>query len=163
MTGKNFDAMSSQEKCDVITNAASELAHDFFYEQDREGLDLLVKKLEAELSVMRDCVDCLNFINTPRGDIFSKINLLIDLIGNNELAANAIENLEKVVERARNHLDEADVTPEGIAQGVRNIKQIMLCHLNEHATECNDEKTVRAAMKKQDRILSSMIPTPPEA
>ena len=133
---ENFDAMSSQEKCDVITNAASELAYSFYYEQDREGLNLLIEKLEVQLVVMRNCVECLNFINTPSGDIFAKINLLMDFLGNIEMAENAIEKLEKITERARTNLEEADVTPEEIAKGVLNIQQIMLQHFNEHETEC---------------------------
>ena len=78
--GKNFDAMSSQEKCDVVANAASELAYSFYYEQDREGLDLLVKKLKAQLLVMQDCVACFNFINAIGGsnNMSSRLDLLMD-------------------------------------------------------------------------------------
>ena len=136
---KNFDAMSNQEKCEVVANAASELAYSFYYEQNREGLDLLVKKLKAQLLVMQDCVACLNFINSTCGNMSVRLNLLMDFIGNTDLAENAVEKLEQVAERARTRLEDADVTLADEAQAVRNIKQIMQQHLNEYETECKQK------------------------
>ena len=141
--GKNFDAMSSQEKCDVVANAASELAYSFYYEQDREGLDLLVKTLKAQLLVMQDCVACLNFINSTcgRNDISARLDLLMDFIDNTtDLGEEAVEKLEQVAERARTRLEDADVTLADEAQAVRNIKQIMQQHVNEYEAECRQKE-----------------------
>ena len=46
-----------------LAHSAAELAYKLYYEQDRKGLDMLIKDLETVLTHTRNCIDCLAFLN----------------------------------------------------------------------------------------------------
>lgn len=52
MSNKNNQETSSVESGSFVAHSAAELAYKFYYERDRKGLEMLMKDLEAVLSVI---------------------------------------------------------------------------------------------------------------
>ena len=78
----NQEAVSSTESGSFVAHSAAELAYKFYYERDRKGLEVLMKDLEAVLSHTKNCIDCLDFLNS-QGESFAKIYLLLEYMGHN--------------------------------------------------------------------------------
>ena len=100
----NQEALSATESGSFVAHSAAELAYKFYYERDRKGLEVLMKDLEAVLSHTKNCIDCLDFLNS-QGDSFAKIYLLLEYMGHKGISEEFVNNIEELAERARECLD----------------------------------------------------------
>ena len=100
----NREAVSATESGSFVAHSAAELAYKFYYERDRKGLEMLTKDLEAVLSHTKNCIDCLDFLNS-QGESFAKIYLLLEYMGRKGISEEFVNNLEELAERARECLD----------------------------------------------------------
>ena len=60
----NQAALSATESGSFVAHSVAELAYKFYYERDRKGLEMLMKDLEAVISHTKNCIDCLDFLNS---------------------------------------------------------------------------------------------------
>ena len=100
----NQAALSATESGSFVAHSVAELAYKFYYERDRKGLEMLSKDLEAVLSHTRNCIDCLDFLNS-QGESFAKIYLLLEYMGHKGISEEFVNNIEELAERARECLD----------------------------------------------------------
>ena len=100
----NQEAVSVTESGSFVAHSAAELAYKFYYEQDKKGLEVLSKDLGAVLAHVKNCIDCLDFLNR-QGESFAKIYLLLEYMGHKGVSEEFVNNLEELAERARECLD----------------------------------------------------------
>lgn len=101
----NNEAVSvSQNSGSYVAHSAAELVYEFYYDRDRKSLEMFAKDLEAVLSHIRNCIDCLNFLES-QGESFAKIYLLLEYMGHDGISEEFVTNLEELAERARDCLD----------------------------------------------------------
>ena len=158
---KKFNAMSNPEKSDIVTNAAKELINLFYYEQDTHMLDAFKSDLAELMYEVDERKKCLSFIQ-GKGEVFSKIYLLLDFIGGQGVSEEFVEGLEQLAAQARKSIstvgsnddDDDEISPADEARALRNIRQIMQQHLNEYQAECKRE-AMNAKMREAAATLDS--------
>ena len=158
-TDKKFNALNNPEKRDIVTNAAKELISLFYYEQDTQMLDAFKSDLAGLIYEVDERKKCLNFIQ-GKGEVFSKIYLLLDFIGGQGVSEEFVEGLEQLAAQARKSLstgtdDDDEISPAEEARALRNIRQVMQQHLNEYQVESKRE-AMNAKMREYAATIDAL-------
>ena len=158
-TDKKFNALNNPEKRDIVTNAAKELISLFYYEQDTQMLDAFKSDLAELMYEVDERKKCLNFIQ-GKGEVFSKIYLLLDFIGGQGVSEEFVEGLEQLAAQARKSLstgtdDDDEISPAEEARALRNIRQVMQQHLNEYQVESKRE-AMNAKMREYAATIDAL-------
>ena len=130
-------AQEPEQSGSFLAHSAAELAYKFYYERDRKGLEMLVKDLETVTAHTRNCIECLDFLNS-QGESFSKIYLLLEYMGRDGVDEEFVSNLEALAERARECLDNDEgfsMTQEEEFDMIRRLNQTMDQHEKEYRSE----------------------------
>ena len=133
----NQEALSATESGSFVAHSAAELAYKFYYERDRKGLEMLSKDLEAVLSHTRNCIDCLDFLNS-QGESFAKIYLLLEYMGHKGISEEFVNNIEELAERARECLDNDETfeaSPDEEFELIRRLNSAIDKHERDYRNE----------------------------
>ena len=133
----NQAALSATESGSFVAHSVAELAYKFYYEHDRKGLEMLSKDLEAVLSHTRNCIDCLDFLNS-QGESFAKIYLLLEYMGHKGISEEFVNNIEELAERARECLDNDETfeaSPDEEFELIRRLNSAIDKHERDYRNE----------------------------
>ena len=100
---KEYDEMSLFEQESFISHALVEMVQKLYYENNADGLTVVVKNLRVILSRAQDCLDCLDMLKRE-GDVYSKIYLLLEYMGKGGISEEFVSGLEELTERAQEAL-----------------------------------------------------------
>lgn len=120
-----------------VAHSAAELAYRFYYDRDRKSLELFSKDLEAVLSHVHNCIDCLDFLES-QGESFAKIYLLLEYMGHDGISEEFVSNLEELAERARECLDNDEtlkLNPDEEFNLIRRLNSTIDKHEREFRSE----------------------------
>ena len=118
-TGKEYSAMNIAGQENFLSHASADLVQKMYYENNRKGLEILIKNLEAVLERAKDCLDCLDMLK-HEGDVYAKIYLLLEYMGKGGISEEFVTGLEELTERAQESLAKsAGVVP--VAEEEREV------------------------------------------
>lgn len=100
---KEYDGMSLFEQESFISHALAEMVQKLYYENNADGLTVIVKNLTVLLSRAQDCLDCLDMLKRE-GDVYAKIYLLLEYMGKGGISEEFVSGLEELTERAQEAL-----------------------------------------------------------
>ena len=100
---REYEGMSLFEQESFISHALVEIVQKLYYENDTDGLTVVVKNLRVILSRAQDCLDCLDMLK-HEGDVYAKIYLLLEYMGKGGISEEFVSGLEELTERAQEAL-----------------------------------------------------------
>ena len=103
ITMKEYAGMSAASQENFLAHASADLVQRMYYENDRKGLEVVIKNLMAITNRARDCLSCLEML-AHDGDVYSKIYLLVEYAGRNGISEEFVSGLEELTERAQETL-----------------------------------------------------------
>lgn len=99
-TIKEYEAMDIVGQENFISHASADLVQKMYYENNRRGLEVLVKNLTTIINRAQDCIDCLDMLKRE-GDVYAKIYLLLEYMGKGGISEEFVCGLEEITERAQ--------------------------------------------------------------
>lgn len=103
---REYEAMDVVGQESFLSHASVALVQKLYYENNRKGLEVVIKNLAVVLNRAQDCLDCLEMLN-KEGDVFSKIYLLLEYMSKGEISEEFVSGLEEITERAQESLARA--------------------------------------------------------
>ena len=100
---KGYEAMTLSEQESFIAHASADLVQRMYYENNREGLEVVIKNLTLVAERARDCLDCLDMLRRE-GDVYAKLYLLLEYMGKDGISEEFVAGLEEITERAQESL-----------------------------------------------------------
>ena len=134
MSTKDQTKKTSEQQGSFLAHSVAQLSYKFYYEQDKRGLELLARDLQAVLSHVNNCIESLNFLNN-KGEIYAKLYLLLEYIGHEQMTEEFVKNLEALAERARacyENDEELEPSIEERFEIVRGLMQTIDKHEKEY-------------------------------
>lgn len=119
-TTKEYSEMTVAGQEKFLSHASADLVQRMYYENNRTGLDVLVKNLEAVLTRARDCLYCLEMLS-HEGDVYAKIYLLLEYMGKGGVSEEFVSGLEELTERAQEVLARST----GVAPVAEEEKEVL--------------------------------------
>ena len=129
-----------------VAHSAAELSYKFYYDSYKRSLELFAKDLEAVLSHVHNCIDCLSFLES-QGESFAKIYLLLEYMGHEGISEDFVTNLEELATRARDCLDNDEtlkLNPDEEFDLIRRLNS----KIDEHERDFRAEQMKKASMQK---------------
>ena len=109
---KEYDAMTLSGQESFLAHASADLVQKLYYENNREGLEVVIKNLTVITDRAKDCLDCLDMLKRE-GDVYAKIYLLLEYMGKGGISEEFVSGLEYLTERAQETLAKSTgVLPE---------------------------------------------------
>ena len=90
--------VASQES--FIAHSAAEIVHSLYYNQDSKGLDVFIRNLETVFDYAHNCRSCLDILQ-QKGNVYAKINLLLEFLGQSGINEEFVAGLEAVTDKAQ--------------------------------------------------------------
>ena len=113
---KEYDALSVIEQENFLAHSAAELVQKMYYSQDKKGLEVIKSNLKTISEHARNCIECLEILQ-QKGDVFTKIYLLLEYMGKGSISEEFVSGLEQLTERAHEALAKSEgVIPTGDEQ-----------------------------------------------
>lgn len=97
---KEYEAMSGIEQESFLAHASADLVQKLYYDNDMDGLIVVVKNLGAILEHAKNCIECLEMLRRE-GDMYAKIYLLLEYMGKGGISEEFVSGLEELAERAQ--------------------------------------------------------------
>ena len=119
---KGYEAMDIAGQENFIAHASADLVQKMYYENNRKGLEVLVKNLKAIIERANDCIDCLDMLKRE-GDVYTKIYLLLEYMGKGGISEEFVAGLEELTERAQEAF--AKNTGGGIIPPVEEEREVL--------------------------------------
>lgn len=120
---KEYEAMtlSGQEK--FLAHASADLVQKLYYENNRDGLHVVVKNLTLVIERAKDCLACLDMLS-KEGDVYSKIYLLLEYMGKGGISEEFVSGLVEISERAQEVFARETGTPESEEEEREVLKRL---------------------------------------
>lgn len=148
-TIREFDAMNMMEQESFISHAGADLVHKLYYENDRKGLEVLVKNLTLVIDRAKDCIDCLDMLRRE-GDVFTKLYLLLEYMGKDGISEEVALGLEKLIDRAQFLAQSSEAAPT--AEEEREVVKQLNSVMTQHEIQANHE------MQKNAQSVTAKTP-----
>ena len=113
--------VASQES--FIAHSAAELVQSLYYHQDAKGLDVIISNLETVIDYARNCRSCLDILQ-QKGNVYTKINLLLEFLGQKGISEEFVDALENISIHAHDCL-EGSPSDDDEALAIMNVRLLM--------------------------------------
>ncbi|MBR1437909.1 MAG: hypothetical protein IJ587_05165 [Synergistaceae bacterium] len=100
---RDFNAMTLSEQESFLSHSSAELVQRLYYENNRKGLEVVVKNLTTIMERAKDCLDCLDMLGRE-GDVYTKLYLLLEYMGKDGISEDFVAGLAELTERAQETL-----------------------------------------------------------
>ena len=117
---KGYEAMDIAGQENFIAHASADLVQKMYYENNRKGLEVLVKNLKAIIERANDCIDCLDMLKRE-GDVYTKIYLLLEYMGKGGISEEFVSGLEHLTEQAQ----EAYARSSGVVPAAEEEREVL--------------------------------------
>ena len=101
---QNYHDLNVANQESFIAHSAAELAQSLYYMKDATGLDVLIRNLETVIDYARNCRCCLDILQ-QKGNIYAKINLLLEFLGQKGISEEFVDALENISIHAQDCLE----------------------------------------------------------
>ena len=106
-----------------LAHSAAELVQSMYYGKDVKGLTVLIRNLETVTEYARNCLSCLDILR-QKSSVYTKINLLLEFLGQNGLSEEFVEGLQDISDKALDCL-EGSPSEEEESLALRNIRLLI--------------------------------------
>ena len=123
---KNYDEMTALNKEHFLAHSSVELVHSLYHSSDRKGLETFLKNFEYVTSYARDCLECLDILD-KKGDVFNKIFLLIDHVGQGGITEDFVNDMKEIADKAQFTYEHEGEEPseDEINSTLTNLRKVM--------------------------------------
>ena len=101
---QDFLNLSVANQESFIAHSAAELVQSLYYNQDAKGLDVIISNLETVIDYAKNCRSCLDILQ-QKGNVYTKINLLLEFLGQKGISEEFVDALENISIHAHDCLE----------------------------------------------------------
>lgn len=101
---KEYEAMTISGQESFLAHASADLVQKMYYENNREGLEVIIKNLTVIIARAKDCLGCLDMLR-QEGDVYAKIYLLLEYMGKGGISEEFVSGLEELTELTQETLE----------------------------------------------------------
>ena len=149
---KNYRDVTIQERVGFLSHSAAELVQTMYYGRDVKGLEVLIKNFESVLEHARNCLSCLEILGQG-GDVYSKIYMLLDYLGQEGMTEEFVYGLEDLTEHAQECLG-GEVSKEAEAAALRNMRKLMSRNAAEYQLFSSEEIPFSDILNGKAEVIS---------
>ena len=117
---KEYEALTVTGQESFLAHASADLVQKLYYENDMDGLMVLVKNLGVVLERAKNCIECLDMLRRE-GDVYSKIYLLLEYMGRDGISEAFVSGLEELTGRAQ----EAYAKSSGVVPAAEEEREVL--------------------------------------